>query len=74
MVEQVMDLIIVINFIIFIGLVTGLLWWQKRYGTLNAKKFALIITGYFSIAFVITLFPLLITNTRVTIIVDIVFL
>ena len=71
--EQIVKLIIVFNFIVLVGLIVFLRRLQKQ-GRLNAKKFALILNGYFSYSFVTPLLPLLITNTRVTLIVDIVFL
>ncbi len=63
-----------INVMLLVGLVTGMLWWQKKHGRVSPKIFALIITGYFSFAFITTLSPLLANYARTTIIVYIIFL
>lgn len=72
MIEQSMNLILGANFILLIGLVWGLLSWQKKHGRLTANKVAVIITGYFSFVFVTTLSPLLIISPNVTILVDLI--
>ena len=74
MVEKAMGLIYAFDFVLLIGLVAGILWWQKLHGGLTANKFAVLITGYFSFLFVSTLSPLLVTHTQVTLIVDVAFL
>lgn len=74
MVEQTIPLIIVFNFICLIGLVVGLVRWQKKHGRLTEKKLALILTGYFSFSAITTSLPLLKINFQVTIIIDTVFL
>ena len=71
--ERFMNLIIVFNFVVLIGLIIVLRRPQKQ-GWLDGNKLALILNGYFSYSFVTPLLPLLITNTRVILIVDIVFL
>lgn len=72
--ERATDLIIVFNFICLIGLVAGLRWWQKKQGRLTEKRFALILTGYFSFSFITTSIPILIALPREMILIDIVFL
>lgn len=74
MAKQLTSLIYLLDSILLIGLVVSLLQWQKKHGRLSAHKFAVILTGYFSFLFITTLSPYLITHTRVTIVVDIVFL
>jgi hypothetical protein len=69
-----MALIFALNFALLIGLVAGLLRWQKKHGRLSADKFALLMTGYFTFSFVTTLLPYLVNYTRVTVVVDAVFL
>jgi hypothetical protein len=74
MVEEITDLILVFNFIVLIGLIAGMRFWQKKHGKLAEKKLALILTGYFSFSAITTTLPLLKINVQVTIVVDIVFL
>jgi len=74
MIEKAMGLILTFDFFLLIGLVAGILWWQKLHGRLTANKFAVLITGFFSFLFVYTLSPLLVTHTQVTLIVDVAFL
>jgi Ca2+/Na+ antiporter len=71
---QIMNWIIMFNLICLIGLVAGIRQWQKKHDRLTEKRFALILTGYFSFSFITTLLPLLITHPRETTIVDIIFL
>lgn len=71
--EQLVDFIIVFNFIVLVGLLVVLKRLQKQ-NWLDANKFALILNGYFSYSFITPLLPLLVTNTRVTLIVDSIFL
>lgn len=74
MIDQLVNWIIVFNFLILVGLVIRLRWWTKKYGKITGKTFALILTSYFSFAFITPLLPSLITHPKVTILVDAIFL
>ncbi len=74
MVEQTVDLIIVFNFIGLIGLVAGIISWQKKHGKLTEKRFALILTGFWSFFVITTFYPLLKINFQVTILIEVVLL
>jgi hypothetical protein len=74
MVEKTMDLIVTLNFIGLIGLLAGIRWWQKKHGKLTEKKFALIITGFWTFFFITSLYPVLVINFKVIILVEIVLL
>src|SRR6266508_6292298 len=73
MVEQTINLIIVFNFIILIGLV-AVLRRLRTQGRLNEHKLAILLIGYFSFSFITTSLPLLMINARITIIINIIFL
>ena len=70
--QQFINLIIVFNFVVLIGLIVVLRRLQKQ-GWLDANKLDMILNGYFSYSFITPLLPLLATNTRVILIVDLVF-
>lgn len=70
MVEQIMDLILIFNFIVLIGLVVSIRYWQKRHGKLTEKRLALILTGYWSFFTITTFCPLYKINFQVAIIVQ----
>ena len=73
MVVRIINLIIVFNFIILLGLIVGLRRMQKG-KRLTANKMALILAGYLSFSFITPSIPLITINKRVTLIVDIIFL
>ena len=72
-VQQIIGLIIVFNFIVLIGLVV-ILRLLKSQGKLNERKFAILLIGYFSFSFITTSLPILIINVRATLIINIFFL
>jgi hypothetical protein len=72
--ENFINLIIVINFIIFIVLIAWLIRWQKSHGRLTEKKLAIILTSYFCFSVVTTSLPLIQININATIIIDFIFL
>lgn len=73
MVMQAINLIIVFNFIVLIGLVV-ILRRLRAQGKLNEYKLAILLIGYFSFSFITTSLPLLMINVRATIIINIIFL
>lgn len=70
MVERIMILILVFNFILLIGLVAGIRYWQKKHGKLTEKRLALILTGYWSFFTITTFFPLYKIDFQVAIVVQ----
>jgi hypothetical protein len=58
------------NWILLIGLVAGILRWQRTHGKLAEKKLAIILCSYFSFSFITNLIPVLITHPEITLIVD----
>ncbi len=70
MIEQTINLIIVFNFIILIGLV-AVLRRLRTQGRLNEHKLAILLIGYFSFSFITTSLPLLMINARITIIINV---
>jgi len=73
MIQQIIFILIMFNFIILIGLVIVLKRWQKQ-GKLTDKRLALTLTGYFSFSTIITSLPILPINSQVTLLIDLVFL
>jgi hypothetical protein len=71
MVEKIMDLILVFNFIVLIGLAAGIRSWQKKYGRLSEKKFALILCGFWTFFTITTFAPLISINLEVALVVTI---
>lgn len=69
MVEQDMDLIMIFNFIILIGLVAILRWWHRNRSKLTEKRFALTLSGYWTYFFITTFSPLYKVNFQLTLIV-----
>jgi hypothetical protein len=72
--NQYTDLIIKFNFILLIGLVIGIIRWQKKHGKITDKKITLILLGYFSYSFITPSLLLLPNNPGLTIVMDLGFL
>lgn len=56
--DQTSLLIVALYFLCFIGLIVGIIWWQKKHGKLSEKRFAIIFLSYFSLFFMTELLPL----------------
>jgi hypothetical protein len=74
MAETIMDLTIVFDFILLIGLVIGMRLWQKRHGRLTEKRFSLLFTGFWTFFTITVGIPLFTINVQVAIVVEAVLL
>lgn len=72
--EQIIDLIVVLNFVLLIGLIFFLAAWQKKHGKFAEKKTALVTIGYLSFLIITSLFPLWKVNFKVTVLIEVVLL
>ncbi len=74
MLNHIVNLIFIVNSILFVGLILALSWWQKKHSRLMGNKVPLILTGFLSFACITTLAPLFMVNSRATIAIDFIFL
>jgi len=74
MIEKTMYLIIAFNVILLVVLTAGVRSWQRSHGRLSEKKFALILTGFWTFFTITTFSPLFRINPKVAVIVDIILL
>jgi hypothetical protein len=74
MVEKIIDLIVIADFIGLFVLVAAIRSWQKKQGRLTEKKIALILTGYWTFFTITASYPIYSVNFQVGMVVDIVLL
>jgi len=69
-----MDSILTLNTLLVITLIVGVRSWQRKYGKLNARRIALIVSGYFSFFVISTFYPLFKFYFWITIVIDLILL
>src|SRR5690349_15158506 len=72
--EHFMDSILTLNTLLVITLIVGVRSWQRKYGKLNARRIALIVSGYFSFFVISTFYPLFKFYFWITIVIDLILL
>jgi hypothetical protein len=72
--KQTVNLLILGSFLIFMALMVGIRRWQAAHGRLGERSFALLLTGYFSLSFVLVSLPLLVAHPRDVAAMDLFFL
>jgi hypothetical protein len=66
--DQIEIFLVLVNFILLVGLIAGIIWWQRKYGKLTEIRLTLLLLAYFSYSFISQMIPFFSINPGATII------